>query len=181
MAPADPTATMRLKVLYSGPFGNHTMLLHAKDGVSSGDFISDAIALLNQMAKLMYSAAVFTDALLAFAGSDIFNAITFTAIPSTGSVTPTINSAPSTFIQFGGRSTDGRRVKLYLFESGFEYRSDMRYQSGENTDLDDTVAMLNDEASTIGTITGAAPVWKSYVNVGQNDYLTHKARSYPQE
>jgi hypothetical protein len=176
MAPVDPTATDRLKIKYEGPFGNHTLLLHAKDGVPTADFIADAIALLNQLAKLLYSTAAFTDALLALAGSDIFNAIPFTVIPSTGPTTPDVNSAPSTFIQFGGRDSAGKRVKLYLFESGFLPRFDMRYQAGENADLDDTVAMLSDETSTIGTIAGGAPVWKSYVNVGQNDYLTHKAR-----
>lgn len=176
MAPADPTATMRLKVKYNGPFGTHTLLLHAKDGVSSTTFIADAIALLNQLAKLLYSTAAFTDALLALAGSDIFNAITFSGIASTGPTVPDINSSPSTFIQFGGRSTDGKRVKLYLFESGFLPRADMRYQAGENADLDDTVALLNDPSSSIATITGENPIWYNYVNVGQNDYLTHKAR-----
>ncbi len=176
MAPADPTATDRLKVLYNGPFGDHTILLHSKDGVDSADFLTDAIALLNLLAKLMYAAAAFTDAFFAAGGSSIFNQIFFTPIPSTGPENPTINSNPAQFIQFGGRATDGKRVKLYLFENAFLPRADMRYENGENADIDAVIAALNDETSTIGTITGSAPIWKTYANYGVNDFLTHKAR-----
>lgn len=176
MAPVDPTTCARLRVGYEGPFGTHTMVFHKKPAADSEAFLTEVIDVLELMAKLMFVGAKFLDAFYALAGSPIFNPIVFTPINSTGSVSPDLNSDPSAFLQFGGRGADGRRVKLYLFESGFQPRADMRYEAGENADIDAVLDALNSETSTIGTISGSAPIWKPYANFGSNDYLVHKAR-----
>jgi len=177
MAEVDPTTTCRLRLHYNGPFGEHTMLFHGRTGVSESALSGAVFNVVSTFAPLMFSDVVFTSAEFAAAGSPLFFNSLWTTVNSTGPEDPTINSSPSTFMQFGGRGdSDGVRVKLYLFETGFQYRADMRYNAGENADLDDAIAQLQTQDSVIGNIAGNRVIWYNYVNVGQNDYLTHKAR-----
>jgi len=177
MAPVDPTTTSRCRVHYSGPFGNHTMLFHGRTGVGEAALVSSVRNVIDLFAPLMFDGASFGSAEFAAAGSNLFFATTWASIDSTGPENPVINNAPSLFIEFGARGdSDGVRAKLYLFESGFLPRADMRYQAGENADLDAAIAELQSQDSVIGNIAGTHVIWYSYVNVGENDYLTHKAR-----
>ena len=177
MAPADPNAVYRIKVRYTGPFGEHFMLFHKKPAADEGDFLTEVREVLTAMTGLMWDTASFLEAFFALAGSPIFNGIaSWTPITASSSAVPGVTTSPAQFTQFGGRASDGRRVKLYLFETGVPNSQDMRYTGAENSVIGDVLDILNSETSTIGTITGSAPIWKNYANVGQNDYLVHKAR-----
>lgn len=177
MAPTPPTSTDRIKVRYTGPFGEHFMLFHAKDGASSVDFLEDVREVLEAMTALVWDAVSFLEAFYAIAGSPIFNGIAaWTPITASSANVPGATNSPAQFTQFGGRASDGTRVKLYLFETSVANSNDMRQTGAEISQIQDVVDLLNDETTTIGTISGAAPVWKNYANVGQNDYLVHKAR-----
>jgi hypothetical protein len=67
-------------------------------------------------------------------------------------------------------------VKLYLFETVEKGNEDMRLLRADSADVDAVLDVLDAFENTISTISGQVPVWYQYANLGQNDYLTHKAR-----
>jgi len=178
MAPADPTTTRRFKCWYTGPYGEHVMLFHAISGASVGDFYAGVQEIITLMSEMQYDGVSWDHAEIAAPGSNLFFPYTgWTTITADSVYSPAANDSPSAFLNFCGRSqTDGRRVKLYLFEMGLAPTNNMRLLSSENGGVAAVVIALNDETSVIGTITGSIPVWGEYANTGQNDYLTHKAR-----
>jgi hypothetical protein len=177
MAALPSNTTDRLRLHYNGPKGTHTMMLRAPDGETEAGLVEDAQNLVTLMVLAQFQGTVWDTADYAPAGSDVFlPEAGWTPITSASGINPSAGQAPSTFVEFGGRSAGGRRVKLYLFETFFQYTDDMRYQSGESAILDDIVDQLNDAGSEICAIDGLATTWYSYVNVGQNDYITHRAR-----
>jgi hypothetical protein len=178
MAAADPLQAIRLKVHYTGPFGEHTMLFHGVDGVSQADLVTSVRNVLTVMVGLTWNTTSFDRAEQAIAGSNLFFAVpAWTPITRTSATNPAATDSPSHFAQFGGRSNfDGRRVKYYLFEDAMRDNEDMRFTYADNADVADVVDALAAEEDVIGTITGSQYVPYQYANVGQNDYLTHKAR-----
>lgn len=178
MAPVDPTTTQRLKVQYIGPFGTHTMLFHAQTGITVGEFVGDVADFIDVAKNIQYDGTVWGSAEYAAAGSAIFLPYAaWVPFTSASGADPDDDSAPSTFLQFGGRTSGtGVRVKLYLFEVAAQTRNDMRYDPGESALVDAIVAELQSVDNNIGAIDGGTPAWKSYVNVGENDFLTHRAR-----
>lgn len=179
MAPVVPTTTNRLKVHYSGPFGEHTMLFHGATGTTAEDLAGDVADFIDQAVALQYSDVVWDTAEYAAAGSNIFLPYAaWTPINGTTAITPNPLSAPSAFCQFGGRAFgSGVRVKLYLFEVWTAGRDNMRILAGEEAGVDAVIAELSSVDNQIAAIDGETPVWKTYANVGQNDHLTRKARS----
>lgn len=177
MAVTDPTTARRIKVAYTGPFGQHTMLFHMKAGGDPAAFLSDVRAVLGELLQLMWTAVSFFEAFEALAGSPIFVPIaSWTPVEPGVNGTPPASAAPSQFANLVGRASDGTKVALYLFETAFTNNSAMRALSSSSAGLAAVLSLLNDEAISIGTISGAAPVWKPYANVGQNDFITHRAR-----
>jgi hypothetical protein len=153
------------------------MLFRAPDAESESGLVADATAVINLMTLAQFDGTTWSTADFAEAGSDIFlPASGWTPIVGDSGINPSAGQAPSTFVEFGGRSAGGHRVKLYLFETFFQYTDDMRYEAGESAILDDIIAQLNDPLSEICAIDGLATTWYSYANVGQNDYITHRAR-----
>jgi hypothetical protein len=98
-------------------------------------------------------------------------------IVNTTSSAPSADAAPSQFYNLVGRgSTTARRVKYYIFETAFEPNVAMRYTTAQSPSVEDLVDYLNSVASLETTIAEDKPFWKPYANVGQNDFLTHRAR-----
>jgi len=178
MAETPIDTTNRLKVFYSGPYGNHSLLFHGRTGTSESALVSSVRNVIDLFAVLMYDTVVFDSAQYAAAGSTLFFPTAWASIDSTGTTVPDINRSPGLFIQFGARGNpDGIRTKLYLFESGFLPRADMRYEAGENADLDAAIAELQSQDDVIGNIAGGGVIWYNYTNVGENDFITHRARA----
>lgn len=178
MTPIPPNTATRLKVFYHGPFGSHTMLFHKAAGATDAAFVSGVRAVLTEMADCMWNGATFDRAELASAGSNVFGPYTpWAPIASATGADPTTYDSPSTFIMWGGRAADsGVRVKLYLFEVREHPVHNMRYEYGELGRIDQVTDALDLNSEVIGTIEGSGAVWYTYANVGENDYLTHRAR-----
>jgi hypothetical protein len=178
MPPANPTATSRLKVHYTGPFGQHDMLFHAVSLVARATLVASVRNVLTVMVGLCWNTTSFDGAEFAAAGSNLFFPETpWTPITRTSATNPAATDAPSHFTQFGARSgVDGRRAKWYLFEDTLRDTADMRFSIAESADVADVVAAFEAEATVIGSITGTTLNWYQYANVGQNDYITHRAR-----
>jgi len=179
MAPVDPTTTNRLRVHYTGPFGEHTMLFHGLLETSQAALRSAVAAVVSDMIGAQWDGTTWDTAEYAEAGSNLFfpDAV-WDAITADNANNPTASSAPSAFLQFGGRgSEDGRRVKWYLFEVVTQGYNTMRIASSVTTTISNITNQLGTEVNSIGNIAGQPVNIYQYANVGQNDYLTRKARS----
>lgn len=178
MAPVNPTTTIRIRAHYNGPMGDHTMLFHGVTGTALIDLQAAVAAFASLAGDLQYQGTSWTTAEFALAGSAIFLPVPgWVAINDSSTNAANVNSSPSRFLNWVGRdATVGTRVKLYLFEIYATAKQDMRWNAGEAAPIDAITDFLNDEASVIGNIAGRVPVWNDYANVGENDYLTHRAR-----
>lgn len=178
MAPLNPTLQAEYVVSYTGPYGAHRVKFFAGNIAQVGsefDYIRDVIT---AMAALTWDNTTFNNCTFRPAGSTVSQTLNWVPIDSPSSLTPDPDaSTKSTFIQWGGRSTDGRRVKWYLFNSRAVPRSDMKYLDGEVGEVDAVTAALEEAAlNGVTTISGAAPIIYTYANIGQNDYWTHQVR-----
>jgi hypothetical protein len=178
MTPTPPNTTARLKVHYTGPFGSHTMLFHALEGGGDVDFRTAVHNIVIAMVGACWNTTTFNLAEFAPAGSNVFSIDTgWTTVTRSSATNPGVSDAPSHFAQFGGRSpTTGKRVKWYLFEDTLRDTEDMRFTTAESGDVDAIVDAITAALDQVGAIDGSAIVPYQYANVGQNDYLTHKAR-----
>jgi len=134
---------------------------------------------ITALAALQYDNTTWDTAEYAAAGSAVSNPVTWTPINSPGSLTPGADQGPSTFIQFGGRSSTGKRAKFYLFETFFQASATMRVLYGAVSIVDDVIdalvaASLTGEPLCVVDMSTIVPY--QYANLGQNDYLTHQAR-----
>lgn len=179
MTPTPPNTAKRIKAWYTGPFGEHVMLFHARTGTSDGDFVASVADVVDKLIELQYDNTTWDRIEIAQPGSALFFPYdTWTPIIADNAAGVAATSDPSRYLNFAGRGgTDGVRVRLFLFETYITGDQQMRLQSGDNVNVAAVVTELNDETNTVGTISGSIPVWKAYANIGSNDYLTKKARN----
>lgn len=178
MSVTPRNTALRLKVHYQGPFGAHTMLFHGQTGTTAAELVASAQNIINLMKDACWDGTTFNVAEISQPGSDIFT-IYPAWVPKVASngIAPNAVSSPSTFLQFGGRSTStGKRAKWYLFECREQPSQKMRYQLGQNGRVDGILAALDNEAGVIAAVDGTEVVPYRYANVGENDFLTHRAR-----
>lgn len=94
---------------------------------------------------------------------------------SYGSGVPSLEEG-ATFMNFVGRSTDGRKVRAAIFgyQGGL---SGFRLTSTESTEVDAAVDVLNAEPSLWWAIGGLKAIWYPYANIGYNAYWQRNLRS----
>ena len=178
MAALPVDTTSRLKLFYTGPYGSHTMTIHGGIDSTEDDLVANTPAMLNEFANWQYDGTVWTAAQFAPAGQNFFNDVTdwapFTVDNAIGTASTDV---PSRFINLAGRSpSTARRTKLYLFEVATNGDNNMRGLPGENVNIAALIDAFNGEDIQLCAIDGTPVIWKSYINYGQNDYLTHRAR-----
>jgi hypothetical protein len=154
------------------------MLFHGGEGDDAAALREMVADVIQPLSGMCWNGTTFNVAEFAAAGSNLFFLDgVWTPITRTSATNPGANDTPSQFVQFGGRSpVDGTRVKLYLFETVEKGNEDMRLLRADSADVDAVLDVLDAFENTISTISGQVPVWYQYANLGQNDYLTHKAR-----
>lgn len=179
MAPTDPTTTSRFRITYTGPFNTHTMLFHGRVGVAQASVRSAVAAIVTQMLGAQWNGTTWNQAEYAAAGSNLFFPdASWTTLTASNANNPTSTSSPSGFQQYGGRGlTTGIRAKWYLFEVVSATTQDMRFARAESTTFGNIIGAFESVSASIGNVAGGLLSMYQYCNVGQNDYLTKKARS----
>lgn len=178
MAPIDPTTSARLKLGYEGPYGRHTLLLRGGiDGIET-DLTDAALLLIDEFQNWQYDGTVWDTAEFATGGVHFYTPVdSWTPITIDNAIGTSAADVPSRFMNMCGRSTaTGRRTKLYLFEVAENGGHSMRLTAAENANVATLVDGLNGVGINLAAVDGTPVVWKNYVNFGQNDYLTHRAR-----
>jgi hypothetical protein len=172
MAPLPPSNTPRFKVFYTNCGRQHTMQFRSHLSPAALGTLVDGFF---DTVTASVTATSIDEVQFAADGSDIFNAVT-TGIEGntygTGAGSP---AEGATFWSWIGRSSDGRRLRLYLFGT-VGMAQDYRWMAGEAAVLDaarDYLAAAGDDIVTIGDL---APVWKTYINAGVNAHLQQVIR-----
>ena len=178
MAPTPPNTTFRAKLGYSGPYGAHTMLVHGFIGATIEDMRPGLIAFVNALANFQYNTVVWDTLQYAEAGVNFFTEdIAWEPVDVGGAAGPSASDVPSRFVNFVGRSpSTAKRVKYHLFETYMNGDNNMRLTPAENANVGAVLDVLNDLDYFFDAIDGTPVVFKNYANLGQNDYLTHRAR-----
>lgn len=175
MAPLPPDSTARVKVNYSTCGFEHTAMIRFKEPNTVDDVVTEFNALITAIGSLFYLSS-FIDAQVAVSGSNVFNPVAGGWPVTWGSgVGP--NYATAHYLDFVGRSLDGRRVRLALFGcQSYTSGDDYRALSTESAAVDDAVNVLNDAEGVFLSINGFQPIYKSYANIGVNAYWRNKVR-----
>jgi len=79
------------------------------------------------------------------------------------------------FVDFVGRSTGGRRVRLTLFGKSGSL-SDYKLTTSESTEVAAALVVLNNATGTFLSIDGLQPFWYPYADVGVNAYWQRQQR-----
>jgi len=120
-------------------------------------------------------ATVIDQVTFAADGSNVFNLVTTGVEGNTYGSGTTDVSESGRFVSFIGRSSGGRRVRLYVF--GFITVShDFRFVAGEVTQVDDAIDVLQAAGSTLVAIDDIQPIWKNYANAGYNAHWQKAVR-----
>lgn len=172
MAPLPESNTPRYRVHYTVGTFEHTMQFRsAISPVALGALVE---AFTNAFGINVW-ASVITNVEFAPSGSNIFNLVlTGAEGHSYGVGAMPITFAPLAY-NFIGRSNDGRRVRLAVFGSKSN-ATNFRVAPLEESWIDDARGVLVGAGSSLLTIGGLAPVWKTYVNVKNFDHWVDEIR-----
>jgi len=81
------------------------------------------------------------------------------------------------YLDFIGRSSDGRRVRAGVFGCTFSEQGDnFRVTPAEQAAVGAALAVLNSDSDYFKSISSFSTVWKNYANCGQNAYWRNKVR-----
>jgi hypothetical protein len=172
MAPLPADSTPRYKVFYTNSGKQHVMDLRSHASPSAIGTELDAI--FTAISSLLTS-TVIDDMQFAASGTNVFNSVSSTFVGNTYGSGSGSDLVVASYINFIGRSSDGRRIRMAIFGTK-DLAADFRFVSGENADVDSTIALLQDPASTLITIGDLRPVWKNYANAGFNAYWQRAQR-----
>lgn len=173
MAPLSPDNTARYKVFYVTNAKAHTQEI--RTNVVSPSALGTLVDAYYTALNTKIYGTTITEVQFASTGSNVFNPVT-TGIEgnvySSGSGIP--GEVPYYF-DFIGRSTGGRRMRFAQFGAK-ALGSDYRYIAGEDSDLDNALAVIVGAGSAWVAIDGIKPTMKTYINAGVNAYWQRKVR-----
>lgn len=177
MAPLSPDNTPRLQLLYTSGEFVHTAQIRPSgiaDKVAAEPVAAEWAGLL---AELMTTADSIFEARWIPEGTNIYQLVAFTEVP--GVLTPpTVNDRGDTaYMDFVGRSDDGREVRMTLFSTWFQDQIVFRKTvSDAGSQAEDIRDFLNGMSPVTTTISGEEATWKAYVNYGFNSHFQRKQR-----
>lgn len=109
-------------------------------------------------------------------GSNVRNTVAWTGAPTYGLGTEVGTDGRARTFSAVGRSTDGRKSKLFIFGAKTFSEGDYRVDIGEGTAVANLITHLNSASGVYLSISGLQPVWKGYVNIGFNDHWIKQYR-----
>lgn len=174
MAPLPVESTQRFVVNYESGSNSHSMQIRTANSVTPAEVGVALDAFLDAIAPNIY-AMVITDAVQYDQGNTVSFPVTIgiegqsygTGIPSV------LNEAA--YIDFVGRTTGGRRVRLTVF-GPTDLGGNYRINEGEFASVAAALAVLEGNPGIFVGIDGLDPFWKRYANTGFNSYWEREQR-----
>lgn len=175
MAPLPQSNTARWWLVYTVNGSTHRMMVRTTPAVTSAGANNLFDGLLDLLVPTVNSIAP-QNLEFSVAGSNVRNAAAWTGSPTYGTGTEVgTDGRPRTW-SFVGRSTGGRRTKLFVFGTKGISEGDMRVDLTESTAVAAVVNYLNTAVDVFLSIDGLKPVYKGYANVGYNDHWIKQYR-----
>lgn len=176
MAPLPPNSTARYVVHYTSGSREHTQLWRSGTPASPsamGDFLNQV---WTDVSPIIFAATIL-DLVFYADGADVGNSVATTDFVGNtyGTGDPSNNTA-ALFLDFIGRSSGGKRVRV-SFYSPTGTDPSWRFNAGESTAVDNVVMDLQSNSVDLVAIDGLVPIWKAYANVGYNAYWQRARRS----
>lgn len=164
MAPLLPSNTARFKCLYTQLGVQHDVQIRSAASPAVVGTMFDALftVLTAAIASLSIDEVQFAPS-----GSNIFNPVTTGIEGNTYGIGGHPLSDAATFWGLVGRTSGGRRVRLFFFGMG-GMGVDYRYAAGENATADSLYSTAQAFGTDLIAIDGLVPTIKSYVNAGVN-------------
>ena len=175
MAPLPPSNTIRYFLDYTVNGLEHTIQMRVGPGATDGGASGSFSAFLAALSPNLYALSV-VGMRKANLGTDVTNPVTYTGTTSFGSGTAVDNLARAAFLSFIGRSTDGRRVRVFVYGTKITSEGDYRVDTGEAAEVADAIDVLNGASGVFLSISGLQAIWKAYANEGVNAYWQRRAR-----
>lgn len=175
MAPLPANNTPRVKITYQNAIASHDVVIRM---VADSDLAALEASFATFVAQVTTSFhfSEITGVQVAADGSDLFfDAPGSSLIGVDWGSGAAIADTNAQFANWVGRSTGGRRAKIYLF-GWKDVISGYRLTSAESSGVLNSVAELNDNAVLYTAIDGLQTTWKGYVNVKPNDHWVHDSR-----
>jgi len=174
MAPLSVDNTARYKVFYTVSGVQHVQQIRT-GAVSPSALGTYVDSYYTAIAPNIYEVTI-DQIQFAGSGSSVFNAVTTGIESSTyGSGSAAVAGENAYFYDFVGRSSGGRRVRFTQYGAK-TLGGDYRFVSGEDTDLDGALDVIEAASSTWLAIDAIKPSWKSYINAGVNAYWQRQLR-----
>jgi hypothetical protein len=175
MAPLPPNSTARLWVDYETCGENHSAQIRLADGEDPAEAATEFGDLITAVTS-MFFLSTFLGARYAASGSNVSNDVDLVWPVTWGSAVGP-HFASSRYVDFIGRSLDGRRVRFALFGCNIEAEGgDYRIPAAASTAVANGLEVLDNTEGTFVSINGFKPNWKRYVNIGSNAYWRNHIR-----
>lgn len=175
MAPSPVDGTRRWKVFYDCGGFEHQFLVRMLVTATETDISALVAEFLTDVTSLFFASTV-TAVQEAAKGSNFFFPITADLVGHTwGSGANNLTGNPMQ-LNFVGRSSTGKRVRLGLFGYKGSF-SDWRMTGAESSVIADAVATLNFTTNIFIAIDESVPVWYPYADIGANDYWLKQSRA----
>lgn len=175
MAPLPDNNTQRTFIDYSGPTGEHTMQVRFDGDANFGGLIAYTNTLAVLLADTLWDQMDVTGLRYSGPGQNFSINLPFT--PISGALAVNLDPADfPRFVSFVGRSTQGRRVRFFVWGVPFVTPDNYRFPLGVAQQLDDLHSGLSVDTADLCAIDGQPFVLKNYINVGYNSYYERKRR-----
>lgn len=174
MAPLPASNTARFKVSYTNQLNQHAAVVRSTP-VSPATFGTQFDALMTALVGIIPT-TVIDVVEFAASGSDIFNPVVTGIEGNSYGAGPTSERFAAHFLSFIGRTSGGRRVRLFIFGIDALVANDYRYVSGEIPQVDAAIAVIAGATGSFLGIDGLIPSWKSYANTGVNTHWQKELR-----
>lgn len=175
MAPGDPTLTNALFLDYSVASETHTAMVRGQEGTTADDLMTvlgDFITAID--GSLFDSVAV--GARYREAGSSLTFPVTWTGPSGWGGLSG-VHSASAWYLDFIGRSSGGKRVRLAMFgATNMQDLAEHDYRLPNTGDVGAGIAVLAAASTVLAAIDGNPVTWYTYANTGVNAYWRNKIR-----
>jgi hypothetical protein len=175
MAPLPPNSTQRYFFDYATCGFDHTLVMRAigdRDDEAAVEFL---VSILDAIHDLIFEYTVLGWRYQADT-SDVSVDLAWTGAATYGG-SAGVAYQTAQYIDFVGRSADGRRVRAAFFGTTFaEQGNDYRVSPAEQPAVGDVVGLLDASTNYFNTISGELANWKNYANTGVNAYWRNKVR-----
>lgn len=156
--------------------GKRTMQFRTDSFTSESAARASIAGFISVLLPFVYTTVQFYGLRYASLGSNVSNPIAWSTLVGTAGGVLAQENYPR-YVGWVGRTTGGRRVRLYLYGAASIVTPDYRLNDGESGVADAGMDYLNSSSSVFTAIDNLRPVWKNYANQGYNAYHQRKRRT----